>query len=106
MSLRDLEACRGQRRSWVSPSSKLPADVGASASRGAREFSHQTSSIFRGKLGRFAQTWAAEDMKSQTRCCRRCLKDDDDIVVFAAQLGPSAAGWGPVTCHAPQGAPS
>jgi hypothetical protein len=72
--------------------------AGLVGSRELAEFSHQTSSIFRGKLARFAPTWAAKDMKTgqskPNEVLPPLLKDDDAIVVFAAQLGALGSGVG------------
>jgi hypothetical protein len=53
---------------------------------------------FSGQVARFAPTWAAKDMKTSQSNPNEVLppplKDDDAIVVFAAQLGPSAQRGG------------
>jgi hypothetical protein len=75
--------------------------AGLVGSRELAEFSHQTSSIFRGKLARFAPTWAAEDMKTvQSKpndvlppCSRTTIR-----LLYLRHTGGAlgTAGWGPL----------
>jgi hypothetical protein len=73
---------RGADRRFSTPRlAELRARLRGSRHPEGGQFSHQTSSIFRGKLARFAPTWAAEDMKTgqskPNEVLPPLLKDDD-----------------------------